>query len=402
MSDSEEDEEHNEEELAELERARNLAAKRGNQRGSVLCSEPTKTDENWKPPKYDKNSEQRGVITNAVTKSFIFESLRPDVREQVIDAFKGPMEVERATTVIREGTEVGSKDAGLYVLEKGTLEAFKVNPSVPEFKPGALVFTYDQPGQVFGELALLYNCPRAASIIAAADSVLWSLDRETFNNCVKGGNMGVQSKMKDFLGSVEILSGISEADRNKLVDVMQHKDYKPGEHIIKAGEEGSEFFMVMGGKAQAMAKGKAVKDYAAGSYFGELALIKNQPRAVDVVACKPDGASVVILEGGSFRRLLGDVTETLAERAAGYGNVSSKKDEEKETSKAKKEEAKEEKEAKGDKEKEPDSGKGKKKEKAEKTSSSKPESPSNKAAAAQTGSFWGCCNCSKSPDRAKI
>jgi len=41
------------------------------------------------------------------------------------------------------------------------------------------------PGESFGELALLYNAPRAATIIAKSDSVLFSLDRETFNHIVK-------------------------------------------------------------------------------------------------------------------------------------------------------------------------------------------------------------------------
>jgi CRP-like cAMP-binding protein len=51
-------------------------------------------------------------------------------------------------------------------------------------------------GESFGELALLYNAPRQASIKAAEDSVLWSLDRNTFNNIVKEAAMLLIYKAK--------------------------------------------------------------------------------------------------------------------------------------------------------------------------------------------------------------
>ena len=56
-------------------------------------------------------------------------------------------------------------------------------------RPGAKFLKEYKPGEAFGELALLYNAPRAANIIVKTESVLWSLYRSTFNNIVKDAAM---------------------------------------------------------------------------------------------------------------------------------------------------------------------------------------------------------------------
>jgi len=45
------------------------------------------------------------------------------------------------------------------------------------------VHTYEHKGS-FGELALLYNMPRAATIKAKSDGLLWAMDRQIFRRIV--------------------------------------------------------------------------------------------------------------------------------------------------------------------------------------------------------------------------
>ena len=106
----------------------------------------------------------------------MFNALETAELEVVIDAIE-EVKAAPSTEIITEG------DAGdcMYVLESGSLDCTKV------LKPGQAptkLKTY-VPGEGFGELALLYNAPRAATITATVDSIVWKLDRGTFNHIVK-------------------------------------------------------------------------------------------------------------------------------------------------------------------------------------------------------------------------
>jgi cAMP-dependent protein kinase regulator len=106
----------------------------------------------------------------------MFSALNPKELAIVIDA------IEEARFSSGEPV-ITQNDQGdcMYVLESGSLDCSKVFSGHSE--PTHLKVY--QPGEGFGELALLYNCPRAATIVAKEDSICWRLDRDTFNHIVK-------------------------------------------------------------------------------------------------------------------------------------------------------------------------------------------------------------------------
>ncbi|MFN9906640.1 MAG: cyclic nucleotide-binding domain-containing protein [bacterium] len=92
-------------------------------------------------------------------------------KKKLLDAFE-PVDFKKSSTVIKEGDDGDF----VYVVYSGTLSCSKNSQFLKKYNSG----------DTFGELALLYNAPRAATIVADTDSHLYRLDRESFNYIVKG------------------------------------------------------------------------------------------------------------------------------------------------------------------------------------------------------------------------
>mmetsp|Transcript_19210 Transcript_19210/g.3105 ORF Transcript_19210/g.3105 Transcript_19210/m.3105 type:complete len:105 (-) Transcript_19210:427-741(-) len=94
-------------------------------------------------------------------------------------------------TVIQQGDD-GNE---LFVVDSGELDCSKVFVKGEDAK---FLKKY-QSGEAFGELALLYNAPRAATITAATESICWVLDRSCFNHIVKDAAVRRREKYEEFL-----------------------------------------------------------------------------------------------------------------------------------------------------------------------------------------------------------
>lgn len=262
--------------------------------------------ENFIPKVIKKSPSQLKRLSDVTSKSFVFNNLDENELNTVIDAID-ERRFNAGEIVISEG-ENGDL---LYIVEKGELDCSK--------KSLGFLKTYKE-GESFGELALLYNAPRAATIQAKTDCILWGLDRETFNHIVKDAAIKKREQYESFLKSISILKDINDYELSQICDAVKTVTYSQGERIITEKEEGDKFFILVEGKAYAekMINGlmTKVKDYKGGEYFGELALLKNEPRAASVVAeskCK-----LISLDRRSFKRLLGPIENILKRSADSY------------------------------------------------------------------------------------
>lgn len=197
----------------------------------------------------------------------------------------------------------GDAGAVLFVVEEGQLDCFKVFNRGEEPK---FLKTYEA-GEAFGELALLYNAPRAATITAKTDTLCWELDRATFNHIVKDSAQKKRDKYEDFLSTVELLHSMDDYERAKIADVIQEQNFEAGAEVLKEGDDGAVFFLIISGEAFAtkwiQGQPKEVRQYKTGDFFGELALLKNAPRAASIYA--KTQLKVASIDRDSFKRLLG-------------------------------------------------------------------------------------------------
>lgn len=95
---------------------------------------------------------------------------------------------------------------------------------------------------------------------------------------------------ESFLKSVDILSSIDSYELTQVCDALTSKRFKKGEVIITENDNGDSFYIVEEGSLIATKKfeeseqEEQVMEYSKGGYFGELALIKNEPRAASIIA----------------------------------------------------------------------------------------------------------------------
>ena len=195
------------------------------------------------PKVIQKSPETMKKLSDRLLQAFMFTALNKEEFKIVLDAIE-EVTGKAGEVIIKEGDQGDC----MYVLESGSLDCTKVfsGNKDPTFLKEYV------PGEGFGELALLYNAPRAATITAKTDFVIYKLDRDTFNNIVKDAAAIKREKYDNFLSTVEILKNMDPYERSKLGDAVQEQTFKKDDFIIKEGESGDMFYLISEGTAKAL------------------------------------------------------------------------------------------------------------------------------------------------------
>jgi CRP/FNR family cyclic AMP-dependent transcriptional regulator len=120
--------------------------------------------------------------------------------------------------------------------------------------------------------------------------------------------MAMRSKAKtDLLKSVPLFEHCSRRDLARIAGITDEIAIDEGKVLITEGDRGREFFVIISGEVEVRRKGRKVAILQAGTFFGEMALLSNQPRTATVTAVTP--LRLLVIEDRAFVELLDALPE---------------------------------------------------------------------------------------------
>ncbi len=138
----------------------------------------------------------------------------------------------------------GDEGDNFYVLESGQCDV-----SVRGANGASVIQGQLGPGATFGELSLMYNSPRAATIVCSKNCVLWGLGRVTFRKTLQVTALNKRRVHEDFLKQCTLFSLMTNYERSSLADNMFEMMYEDGQYVCRQGEVGDRFFVILEGEA---------------------------------------------------------------------------------------------------------------------------------------------------------
>ena len=270
--------------------------------------DPEADDDDEEKVVHPKTDDQRQRLADAMKEILLFKSLDSEQMQEVIDAMF-EMKVSPGDDVIVQGADGDN----FYVIDLGKYDVFVQTDDGPK-----KVFQFDNKGS-FGELALMYNQPRSATVTAVEDGTLWAMDRSSFRRIVLKSAFKKRKMYEELLESVPILKSLDSYERMNLADALIPQSFQDT-CIIRDGDAADGMYFIEDGTFRITIQKNGVETEVAtigkGKYFGELALVENKPRSANVYAVGK--VKCAFLERESFERLLGPCLDIMKRNIETY------------------------------------------------------------------------------------
>ena len=262
----------------------------------------------------DTHAVGRVEILELLAGGHFFPHMRVDSLEGVVSQLQ-PMAAAAGTKLITQGAREGGS---WYLVEAGELEV-RVD--------GFLVNELGR-GNGFGELALMRDTPRAATVSARTDVRLLSLGRAAFLAAVAGPDLQLDAPLAggdarrggdrgELLGRTPLLQGLGRHALRELARSAVEVDVPAEEPIVVEGHVDECFYLLLSGSAAVLVGGEWRRRLMPGDGFGEIAALHKVPRSATVMAV--EDCRLLSLSGDDLRAaarqrggLLGELADAQA------------------------------------------------------------------------------------------
>ncbi|XP_051470428.1 cGMP-dependent protein kinase 1-like [Apus apus] len=246
----------------------------------AIISEPLSSEATLGAPDSLLSSRDLGLITEAVARSNFLRRLGQGCPEALA---RGVTLIQHSPgdTILAEGDEGNT----MFIVAEGQVSVTQRGQQLRTLGPG----------DIFGELAILYHCRRTATVRALSPVRLWAISQQQYRaiaTCL------AQQRRDDILGTLRMvpwLRDLPAPQLAKLQDAMEECTFPPGHVIIHEGDLGENFYIILKGEVrvtqQVEGREQLLRVLGAGEYFGEISLLRNTPRTA---SCQAEGRVICL------------------------------------------------------------------------------------------------------------
>ncbi|KAM4528965.1 cGMP-dependent protein kinase 2 [Fundulus diaphanus] len=244
-------------------------------RAAVIAPEPIPENLEISRNRVKKTGSDTNLIVKAIQKNDFLSRLDDEQIAMMVDLLR--------TSVIKPGEEVikeGSEGDSMYIVAAGELIVTQSGRDLRTLTKG----------DVFGELAILYNCKRTATVKAKTHVHLWCMERQTYRTIMTNKSKKKREQLMGFLKTSRTLKDLNDAQLSKIIDSMEEVKFQDKDVIVREGTEGNTFYIILKGEVlvskNVNGHQKQIRRMGKGDHFGEQALIREILRTA---TCTADG-----------------------------------------------------------------------------------------------------------------
>lgn len=246
--------------------------KKGNKKKAILVNDEFTGEDSFMEThleKREKIADDINMIKTSLKNNLVCSTLN-DGEILTLSNYMRFFVFKSGNVVIKQG----EKGSYFFIINSGQFDVYVNNKKVKTMTKGSS----------FGEAALIHNTQRSATIIAATDGTLWGVQRSTFRATLKQLSNRNFNENRSFIDSVSVFDMLTEAQKNMITNACVIQNFKPEEVIVKQGDSGDVLYILKEGKATVYIDNKEIRVLKKGAYFGERALLYDEPRSATIIA----------------------------------------------------------------------------------------------------------------------